>query len=164
MKKLCILLGLCWLVPAFTGNLFSQTAVPDLPVIEKVETISDVYSRETIYLSGDMRNYTKNGQEKRVGFFAKRLKTEFDSCSTESKTEMQACIKSRKRGALLTGSGGLLLTGGLFLTVVAPPVGLAVVLTGLVPYSLGAVKLYESGNQLQKAIWLRNRDVLEANK
>lgn len=163
MRKSIFIPLLFWLCSTPIQTLEAQSATSDFTLsgqLKELKTAKEVYEQETIYLSGDLRTYTKNGQEKRVGVFARRLKAEFDSCSVEAKNEMGACIKSRKRGVLWTGTGGVMLAGGLVLTAVAPPLGVALILTGLVPYSLGAVKLYESGNRLNKAVWLRNRDVI----
>lgn len=125
----------------------------------------DLYEKETIYLNGSLNKYTKNGVKKKVGAFAKLLQKEFDSCSVEGKKEMIACTRNKKRGTAYLGAGGVVLIGSLIAApVVAAPAFLGLVVAGLVPYSIGAAKIMRSQNQLQRAVWLHNRDILRKHR
>jgi hypothetical protein len=141
---------------AFSQLLQAQTSVNILPVSADVSQKS-VYETETIYMNANMTRYTKNNTKKRVGYFAKYLKPEFDSCSVESRNAISESIRSKKQATLLV-------VGGIVTFVTAPFIAPAVLsiaaVGGLVPYTIGLVKAIKAQNQMQKAIWLRNRDVL----
>lgn len=146
-----------------TNTVNAQTSHTE-PVYDAVNTpdpSKETYEKETIYLNGSMSEYTKNKTDHRVGFFARKLKKEFANCSEETQNEMGACVKKKKRGALLLSAGGVLLIGAL---VVAPlvtgPIVAGLAISGLVPYTLGTVDLQQSQDHLQKSVWLYNRDVI----
>ena len=129
--------------------------------VSNLEPIKEAYEKETIYLDGSMSEYTKNKTEKRVGFFARKLKKEFENSSTETKNEMALCLKKKKRGALLASVGGVMLIGALVaVPIAAGPIVAGLAIGGLIPYTLGTVDLQRSQDHMQKSVWLYNRDVL----
>jgi hypothetical protein len=165
MKLKTSLLAVILIISAAANQLLqAQTSANNLRVnVFSIGSASDqksVYETETIYLNGNMMRYTKNDKKKKVGTFARFLKKEFDSCSVEGRNEMANCVKNRKQGAFLLTAGGVMLFGALVAAPVVAPVMLGVAVVGLVPYTIGAVKMNKSRNQMQRAVWLRNRDIL----
>ena len=130
-----------------------ETAFPD-------SSVKTVYESEAIYLNGAMNRFTKNKKESRVGFFIKKLKSEFNNCSEECKNELLTCEKKKKKGAVLLAVGGGILIGSLIVLPVAAPVALGAFVVGMVPYTVGGIKMNQSKDHLQKAVWLHNRDVV----
>lgn len=146
-----LLQALCSGVTAFAQEMEKDVLKP----LEGMDEMA--YERETIYLNGNMTRYIKNKTTKKTGLFARFIKHEFDSCSAEAKTEMTSSVKHKKQGALFSLIGGVALVGGL---VITGPVGLGLAAAGLVPYTAGLIKSVKGQNKLQKALWLRNRDML----
>jgi hypothetical protein len=72
--------------------------------------------------------------------------------------EIEKSIRNERQGAILLTASGIAIIGA---AIVTGPVGLVVLGASLVQYTVSLIKLNRSTNQLQKAIWLHNRDVLE---
>jgi len=155
MKNM-LLLSAGWLMlTAFSPAMQAQTSINTAAV--GITDQKSVYESETIYLNGNMTRYTKNYAEKRVGVFGRFLKKEFETCSPESREEMLRSSKNKKQGTILSTTGGVALAAAIIIT---GPIGLGLAGAALVPYTIGIIKLNRSQNQVQKAVWLHNRDVL----
>ena len=81
--------------------------------------------------------------------------------SPESKEELKVYRKHKKRSAILLAAGTtVMVTAAFFAPVIVVPVLLTGGATGLTSYYIGAFELNKSRRHLQKAVWLRNRDVI----
>lgn len=134
-----------------SAPLFAQESV----------TLKEKYEKETILLDGNRNQYFKNKERKRMGVFGKRLKQEFSETSAESKEELAVFQRRRKRGSVLLIAGGaVFVSAAIAAPFIALPVAIGAFGSGLTGYNIGAFNLYKSRNNLQKAVWLRNRDLL----
>lgn len=119
------------------------------------------YEQEAILMNGNTNKYIKNNERKRIGIFGLRLQREFTMASPESKAEYAKYCRRRKAGSALMITGGVVL---LSITAVAPvvlfPIYAVTLVTGVGTYLGGALCLNNSRRNLDKAIWLRNKDVL----
>ena len=129
----------------FSSSLFAQS------IIEK-------YEKETIYLSGN--KYIKNGEKYPLGLLYGKLEKEME-VSPAAQLEWGKYKKSRNGFLATYGVGAAALVAGILIheenedvSNVLVGSGAAAVLVSL-PLSLNMQK------RAQKAIWLRNRDVLK---
>lgn len=160
MKTTVVFMLLSLFLISSTVYSQSSTFESHLPLPTTDSTSWSRYESESIYLNGSQTRYTKNKKELRIGYFFKHLKSEFLNCSEESKSEFHNGERKKKRGTLLLAGGGVLVIGSLAVAPVGVPAAIAVFAVGMVPYALGAVKLDEASDHLQKAVWLHNRDIL----
>lgn len=124
-------------------------------------TLKSKYESEAIMLEGNKNQYSKNKEWNKIGIFGDGLEKEFVNVSPESKEELHVYRKHKKRGAiLLTAGATVLVTAVFFAPVIVLPVLLSGGATGLTSYYIGAFELNKSRRHLQKAVWLRNRDVI----
>lgn len=119
------------------------------------------YEKETVFLDLDKNAYIKGNQKKKIGFFGKKMKNEFDSVSPESRAEYASFRKRTKRGKIMVMAGSAVFLAA---AVVAPMIIVPVFAigfgAGIGTYSFGVADIYKSRRHLNKAVWLRNRDVL----
>ena len=137
MARICLLFVL--LVVALSSPALSQTT----------------YDTETIYLKGN--GYVKNGVKTSRGFFWNNIAPEFE-VSRDAVVEFKKAQKLHKVSSILAVAGTGLLIGSLFADNNDVAAGLAI--GGLAVVVPALVIAPISGNKLQKAVWLRNRDVL----
>lgn len=154
--------------PFFFFMLINATVFFSLTVSAQTATdasLKSIYEKETIYLYGGAGVYVKNGQHKKTGLWGKQLSSEFVNCSPEAKEEMGMFVKRQKRAMLCALSAMALLGGTLTVLAIAPAAAITpVVATGLggaltldVLAIPGSIKAQQN---LHKAVWLHNRDVL----
>ena len=137
------------------------SACSPLTAQESDSLLKSKYEHETLMLEGNRNVYCKNNQFKKIGFSGAGLEKEFKDATPESKEELHAFRKHRKRGNLLLIAGGVVFVSGAVLApVIALPVFVGAFGTGIGTYYVGAYNYYKSNRHLQKAIWLRNRDLL----
>lgn len=153
-NQFVICLATCLLAAMFNG----------LKAQNSNEVFKEKYEKETLLLDVDNNKFVKNKEKKKIGFSGKSLKPEFESVSPESKEEFLTFRKRSKRGKVLLIAGGTVFVTAL---VVAPfivgPVFAASFGSGIGAYYVGVHDVRVSRRHLNKAIWLRNRDVLAKN-
>ncbi|MBL7930812.1 MAG: hypothetical protein JNL60_02865 [Bacteroidia bacterium] len=161
-----IFFGLVMLLILSNKSLFAQTNHIDITAETSLidPSVKSTYESETIYVNGALNRYTKNKEERRIGFFVKKLKSEFSSSSEESKRELMVCEKKKKKGTLLLAVGGTAIIGSLIVLPIAAPVALGAFIAGMIPYTAGGIEMNASKDHLQKAVWLHNRDVVAKNE
>lgn len=117
---------------------------------------NDIYESETIYLQNS--TYVKGGVKYPLGFFHSRLKKEMQ-ISPDAMLEFRKY--ERKRNAFIGtyAIGSALLISNLFVknantqrVLLGASLGVMVI---SIPFSI------QSGNHLNRAVWIRNGDVLE---
>lgn len=117
---------------------------------------NDIYQKETIYLQNS--TYVKGGVKYPLGFFHSRLKKEMQ-ISPDAMLEFRKYERKRNTFIATYAVGSGLLISNLFVKKpstqkVLLGAGIGVMVISL-PFSI------QSGNHLQKALWIRNGDVLE---
>ncbi|PBQ33828.1 hypothetical protein CNR22_19255 [Sphingobacteriaceae bacterium] len=150
-NQFLILLAVCH-VPLLFSNLNAQN---------RDSVFKEKYEKETVLLDLNTNCYTKNNTTKKIGFFGKKINTEFENVGPESQQEYKRFRKQTKRGKILAIAGGVaFLTVAAAAPVIAIPVFAIGFGGGVGAYSIGLTEIYRSRRHLNKAVWLRNRDVL----
>ena len=125
------------------------------------DSIKAVYERESILLDGTTNSYVKQNQKKKIGIFGKKLSREFENSSADAKQEIDAFSKGSKSGIVYLASGVVVIAvAAALMPEITIPVYVGLTSVGLIPYSVGIVKMVKASRHLMKAIWLHNRDVL----
>lgn len=158
MKTIRLLSITLFFAVMFNPCLHAQSSLLEVPSGALELSVKEKYEKEAIYLNGSQNKYIKDNKRLNVGVFSKKLLKEFANSSKETKMEIEKSIRNERQGALLLTVSGIAVIGAV---VVTGPVGLVVLGASLVPYTVSLIKINRSTNQLQKAIWLHNRDVLE---
>ncbi|MEO6347320.1 MAG: hypothetical protein ABIO60_05355 [Aquaticitalea sp.] len=127
-----------------------------LPPTAQGQNINEKYLAESIYLKGNYK-YVKNGVTYRIGFLGQKLKKEM-TVSPNAVMEFKKYDQKRK-AVLIMSSVALALYGtGLLMDKESTQTGLFIGGLGL---SLVSIPLSSSSEKnLQKAIWIRNGDIL----
>jgi hypothetical protein len=133
------------IIIVITGTLHSLSA-----------QFNDIYQNETIYLQNS--TYIKGGIKYPLGFFHSRLKKEMQ-ISPDAMLEFRKYERKRNAFIATYAVGSALLISNVFVKSantqrVLLGAGIGVMVISL-PFSI------QSGNHLQKAVWIRNGDVLE---
>lgn len=124
-------------------------------------SFQEKYEKETLFLDLDENVYIKDKEKKKIGFFGNKLKNEFDSVSQESKAEYASFRKRTKRGKIMVIAGStVFLAAAIVAPVIIGPAFAIGFGAGIGTYSFGVADIYKSRRHLNKAVWLRNRDVL----
>jgi hypothetical protein len=135
------------------------------------QSVKENYSKESIYLQVGFwsgQKYIKNGISHKIGLFNKDLKKEM-KFSKDASFVYKKYVKNRNTGIILSVTSSALLAGGFIYSIKSFGSGSrnqhiilnTLVYTGL---ALSFVSLHFSltaNNNLHKAVWLRNRDLLE---
>lgn len=116
------------------------------------------YDRESILLEPSTgRFYKGNMRGMRAGIFGQRMLPHIQGA--EALKTMEESVQRSKRGMWLT-------VGGLALLVAAPlapvPVATGMFIGGLVVEIISLNDLMIAGDELQRAVWLHNRTILDA--
>ncbi len=145
MKNVKLLLFLCLVCFLFSNN----KSIAQL-------TVDKNYYANTIYIQGN--KYVKNGVKKPIGFFHQNIKEEM-KISPMGLKEFKKFETKRNTSLFLTG-------GAIALVIMANRVDnenaqLGFALGGLALALVSIPLSVQSGNHIQKAIWLRNDDALK---
>ncbi|HFA50404.1 MAG TPA: hypothetical protein ENJ95_15430 [Bacteroidetes bacterium] len=126
------------------------------------QSVLEKYEKETIYLSYNNYSYIKNGQKHWAGFFGKHLKKEME-VSPDAVIEFDRYQKKSITSFWMVMGAGAIYVSGVLLaqerdeydalsgSMVLAGTGLMI---ASIPLTINSMKHYN------KAIWLRNRDVL----
>jgi hypothetical protein len=132
------------------------------------------FDREGIYLQQTFlaRTYVKNGVEKRVGSFYKNLKPEFEKTPNAKPLFVQSRKQMKRGGSLmLLGLGGLI--SGMVVAVnsmningeitskSAKNAALGCFWGGLTLSIASIVPTLKGNRNMNRAIWMRNRELME---
>ena len=118
--------------------------------------VTEKYESQTIYLQSG--GYVKDGKKYHLGFFGEKLKKEME-VSPEAMIIYEKFQKQHRRDLILAG---VIITAG-FSALLVHDRGLKNgLLLGGAAIPLVTIPFGNSaGNNFQKAIWIRNRDVLK---
>ncbi len=134
-------------------------------------SLKEKYAKESIYLQTGFfsgMQYVKNGVSHHIGFFNSHLKDEM-KISKDAFAEYKNFSKNKKTGIILGLTGSAMIIGGVLYTVYgiknnkekSSKIGSIILLTGYIPLLSSSYFFYQSNNNLHKAVWIRNRDLLE---
>lgn len=137
------------------------------------DSLKTIYEKQTIYLQrysyglfGRVKiNYIKNNEAKRIGYLGKNLNEEFQHLPM-AQLEMQNYKKHINTGRLMFVTELIILGVGIAIIpsinnqIPYPNSLILVAGISLIPAHIGSNNLKKAGNDLNKAVWLYNRDVL----
>jgi hypothetical protein len=144
----------------FFSCVFLCTTVRAQELTINADSLQKIYEKETIYFEGN-NNYVKGNTRFFNGFFGRKLKNEMKA----SKEGYAYFLLYRNRAII----GSVLVFVGISLSIGAAlfiaPLGIKTALTLIyasgVPTIAGSACITSATQLLNKAVWLRNRDVLK---
>lgn len=135
------------------------------------QSLKDKFSKDAIYLQMGFfsgQKYIKNGVSHRVGLFNRDLYKEMKP-SKDAFKEYKKFTKNRNTGIILSVTGSFLVAGGFIYMLKdsratnrrSIAIANSLIYAGLISSFVSIHFNLKSNNNLHKAVWLRNRDLLE---
>lgn len=122
------------------------------------QSVLEKYDSETIYLS--TYKYYKNGESHRIGLMAKNLKKEM-AISPNAMIEFGKFEKKQKQAILFWSAGILTFASSYLIDKEKEELRASMQLAGVVMFYVSIPLQLKATKQLNKSVWVRNRDVLK---